>query len=548
MTTRRTRLSVEPLEDRTTPATAADLTASVIQTQRTAEFLTALYQNRWELTNPVLRPNVQAIFTNVFRQANRTLNLLEQFPDALPTGLENMARNEARWEVATARMVAGIVGFPLGTAPTPPPNPTPGAASPAKSTVAVAPASVAVGSTATVTLTAKDANGTALTTGGATVVFSLGSGTTVGTFGPVTDNHNGTYTATFTASTVGSNTIKATLNSQAVTTTAPTITVTAAPAPGAISAARSTVAVSPASVATGGTSTITLTAKDANGTPLTTGGATVNFALGSGMTIGGIGPVTNNNNGTYTATFTATTAGSNTITATINAQPVTTPAPTLTVTATTAPGPISLSQSTVAISPASVAVGNTATATLTAKDASGTLLTTGGSAVAFSLGTGTAVGTFGEVTDNHNGTYTATFTASTVGSNTVKATVGGQPVTSPSPTVTVTAAPTSGVASPAKSTVAISPEGIAVGGTTTVTLTAMDAGGTRLTTGGAAVAFAVGGTGAIQGTFSDVTDNHNGTYTATFTATAAGTDTVTATLNDQPVTTTAPSLTVGERD
>ncbi|HEV3440519.1 MAG TPA: invasin domain 3-containing protein [Gemmata sp.] len=47
-----------------------------------------------------------------------------------------------------------------------------------------------------------------------------------------------------------------------------------------------------------------------------------------------------------------------------------------------------------------------------------------------------------------------------------------------------------------------------------------------------------------QGTFSLVTDNHNGTYTATFKGTVAGNNTISATLDGQKVTSTAVSITV----
>ena len=47
----------------------------------------------------------------------------------------------------------------------------------------------------------------------------------------------------------------------------------------------------------------------------------------------------------------------------------------------------------------------------------------GGLSVAFALGTGTGKGFFGSVNDNHNGKYTALFTATTSGSNTINATV-----------------------------------------------------------------------------------------------------------------------------
>jgi adhesin/invasin len=196
-----------------------------------------------------------------------------------------------------------------------------------QSSVAVAPASVQVGGTSTITLTARDANGTQLTTGGLTVAFGLGTGTGQGTFGTVTDNGNGTYTATFTGTTAGTNTITATINGQAVTSTAPTITVTVPADLG-----QSSVTVAPTSIPNGGTATVTLTARDAGGTQLTTGGLTVTFGLGTGTAQGTFGTVADNGDGTYTATFTGTNAGTNTITATINGQAVTSTAPTLTIT------------------------------------------------------------------------------------------------------------------------------------------------------------------------------------------------------------------------
>src|SRR5439155_16350512 len=64
--------------------------------------------------------------------------------------------------------------------------------------------------TSTVTLTARDGNGNQATTGGLTVVFSLGAGAATGTFSAVTDNGDGTYTATFTGILAGANTITGT--------------------------------------------------------------------------------------------------------------------------------------------------------------------------------------------------------------------------------------------------------------------------------------------------------------------------------------------------
>src|SRR5207237_1203607 len=127
-----------------------------------------------------------------------------------------------------------------------------------------------------------------------------------------------------------------------------------------------------------------------------------------------------------------------------------------------APGPISPAQSTVTANPTTIATNQTSTVTLTAEDANGTPLTSGGAAVGFTLGTGaTATGDFTTATDNGDGTYTATFTPTRAGSAPVAATIGGQPVTSTLATITATSGPTRGTADPAQSTVTASPTTIA---------------------------------------------------------------------------------------
>jgi adhesin/invasin len=232
--------------------------------------------------------------------------------------------------------------------------------------------------------------------------------------------------------------------------------------------------------------------------------------------------------------------GNNTVTATIGGQAVTSQAPTITVTAT--PGPADPGQSTVAVSPASVPTGGTSTITLTAKDAAGTALTTGGATVTFALGAGTTIGTIGPVTDNGNGTYTATFTATAAGSNTITATINTQTVTSQAPTITVTVA--AGTADPAQTTVSVSPNVIQSGGTAIVTLTAKDASGTPLTTGGLAVVFKLASTSGGLGSFGSVIDNGDGTYTSTFTGAETGTNTITATIDGTALTSQAPIITI----
>ncbi len=298
-------------------------------------------------------------------------------------------------------------------------------ADPSRSKISLTPSTIVAGATATVTLTAVDTSGLPATAGGLSVQFGLGTGSGAGTFSSVSDNGNGTYTAVFTGVTAGSNTITATINGQPVTTQAPTIAVT----PGPADLTQSTISATAAALPVGGTTTVTLTARDADGNQESTGDLPVTFGVTSA--VGTFGPVTDNDNGTYTAIFTASSAGSATFTATINGQQVASPPTGIVVV------PLSLAFSTVTVMPPTIEAGAAAPVTLTAVDTDDSQETTGGLTVVFTLGSGTGTGTFGPVTDNGNGTYSATFTAATDGTNTISATMDGFAITTAAP-ITVT--------------------------------------------------------------------------------------------------------------
>jgi len=221
----------------------------------------------------------------------------------------------------------------LGSAVSSPFNITTGGVSTSRSVVTVSSGTVVSGSAVTLTLQAKDASGNNISTGGATVVFTASGGTSTGTIGSTADNHNGTYTATFTGVKSGTaTTIHATIGGAAVTSTLPTVTVTS----GTIDRTTSTVSLSASSAPPGGAAvTVTLQAKDAGGNNLTTGGATVAFSHSGGTSVITISATTDVGNGTYTAQITPVTEGTaTTITATINTQAVTTTLPTFTVATT----------------------------------------------------------------------------------------------------------------------------------------------------------------------------------------------------------------------
>ena len=207
---------------------------------------------------------------------------------------------------------------------------TAGAISALTSVVSTSSDTVASGSSGTLTLQAKDSAGNPLTSGGAAVVFSHTGGTSTVAIGTTTDHANGTYTALFTADSAGTaTTIHATIGGVAVASTT-TITVV----PGNTVAAQSVITVSADTIPSGGTSILTLQAKDTAGNNITTGGLTVVFSFSGGTSTGTIAPspATDHGDGTYTATFTGVTPGTaTTIHATIGAVQVTSTLPTITV-------------------------------------------------------------------------------------------------------------------------------------------------------------------------------------------------------------------------
>jgi alpha-tubulin suppressor-like RCC1 family protein len=103
-------------------------------------------------------------------------------------------------------------------------------------------------------------------------------------------------------------------------------------------------------------------------------------------------------------------------------------------------GPASVATSEVTVPVSLLLVGDTVTATLQARDASGTPLTRGGASVIFTLADGTSAGSFAAASDRGDGTYTARFTAGSAGTpGTVRATLDGRPVSSEPSSLTVLA-------------------------------------------------------------------------------------------------------------
>jgi len=128
-------------------------------------------------------------------------------------------------------------------------------ASPTQSTITANPSTnlAANGSAAsTITVQYKDVNGVNLTSGGGTVTLS----TTHGTLTTPVNHNDGTWTASLTATQLGTATISGTIDGVAMTSTATVQFVAGAPAAFILSA--------PANASTGVPFSVTVTAKDAN--------------------------------------------------------------------------------------------------------------------------------------------------------------------------------------------------------------------------------------------------------------------------------------------
>jgi len=411
-----------------------------------------------------------------------------------------------------------------------------GAISTAKSLVTLVADSVLSGTAGTITLRARDQYGNALTAGGSVVSFTVSGGTSTGSLSAVTDHADGTYTATFTGTLVGTAyTVHATIGGVAVSSPLPLVRVV----PGAVSLAQSVLVAAGAIDSSGLQDSVILTAKDQNGNVITSP-QTVVFSKAGGTSTGNLSGTVNLGSGKYATVFTGMLAGTaTTISATIGGQNVTSTLPTIQV----VPGLASVATSVVSVTQGSVAVGAHSIVTLLAKDAAGNALTSGGLAVVFSLAGGTSslsLGTPG-AHDNGNGSYTDTLTALVPGTATaVHASIGGTSVTSAAPSITVVL----GGLITSQSVVTVDSATLASGDSSVVHLQAKDSAGINLTVGGLTVVFFDSG-GTSTGTVGPTTDHANGTYTAVFHGLLAGTaTTMHATINGVTVSSTLPTVTV----
>ncbi len=258
---------------------------------------------------------------------------------------------------------------------------------------------------------------------------------------------------------------------------------------GGVSAAQSTVTASPPTIEAGiGTSTITVTARDANDNAIS-GVTVVLSATGSGNSFTPAATGTTNTSGVMTATFSSTVVEAKTISATIDGLAV---SQTATVTVTS--GAVSAVQSTVTASPTTIEAGlGASTITVTARDENGNPIE-GATVVLAATGAGNIVTQPSDST-NASGVATGTLRSLVAEAKTVSATIDGKPIDQTA-TVTVTAPPATQLVFTVQPTSAVA--GVAI--TPAVVVTALDAGGN----------VATGFTGQVEMAIdTDASQNHN---------------------------------------
>lgn len=272
-----------------------------------------------------------------------------------------------------------------------------------------------------------------------------------------------------------------------------------------------------------GQSQITVVAKYFTGEPLGIGGDTVVLQSSAGT----LGPVVDNNDGTYTAVLTSSAIEETAVVSgTINGDPITDIATVEFVT-----GAADAGESIIIADPFQVvADGMSATLiTVQLRDYLGNNLTTGGDLVTLSA----SAGSLGPVTDNNNGTHSAILTSDTVAQTVaINGTINGAPIAEAGMVMFIP-----GPADPSKTTLLAYPEKITADGESVayIMVQAIDQYDNVITTGGANVLI-----NATAGTLSAVTDVGSGTYTALLTSSqSVETAIITASINGDNITSTA---------
>lgn len=325
-----------------------------------------------------------------------------------------------------------VDGFNLG--PTVTITVLPGAPSSLLSTMTVSSSTILAGTTATLTATIHDSNNNPISSG-VLVGFDKTGGTSFGNFSVVTNQGNGVYTATYFGVTAGSaQTLQTTVNGAGFGPTRSLQVLVGAP-----HLAYSTFNLSAATVASGSFVTITGVIKDSQNNPITNQ-YVITFDASGGSSTGDIDTFNNSGTGTFTARYNAITAGS---AQTIRVLADGTPIPGLSATVQVTPGPIHSGNSTFTIGSSTVQSGVSTNFAMNLRDSNNNAISSGTTVVTFnkSLGGGVSNGTISSVTNAGSGNYTASYTATTMGSAQNITLVVNGVATTLSVNVTVTAGP-----------------------------------------------------------------------------------------------------------
>jgi hypothetical protein len=282
----------------------------------------------------------------------------------------------------------------------------------------------------------------------------------------------------------------------------------------------------------GSTTSITVQAFNANGSPQTIGGLPVTPSIASGTSSGSFSGVTDNNDGTYVFTFTPTIVGSAiTIDVSINISFFLNN----TISLNVIPGPASSANSAISISSGTVVSGNNVTVTGTVRDAYNNPISSG-QVVSFIKAGGTSTGTFSAINNQGGGVYSVTYTGIAAGTAQSLAIHVDSNTLAPQTNIQVLpGAPTS-----ANSTFTISSSTILSGTAATITATLKDLNNNPVPSGIMVVFNKAAGTSS--GIYDSITNAGSGVYTSTYTGVSAGTaQTLSVSVDGVPLT---PTVTV----
>lgn len=348
----------------------------------------------------------------------------------------------------------------------------------------------------TVTVQLKDTNGADYTSSAGEISFSVPSGVTEVS---KTDNGDGSYTAVFTTVNAGAYTFGASIgNTQLANDVELTFNAV-------IDLSQSTLQADITTIAADGNSTaqLTVTLKDYAGNVFVPSSNSPELTITAGSA--DKTELVNAGDGVYTSSISASVAGEVTVTATYDSGAIGTSNLTFEAVAPSA------SQSTITSDISTFGVGgdHSAVITVALKKADGSAYTQSyGDLVLSPEGTGLSYGT---PVDNGDGTYTVSVTADTAGSYVVSAAVGDLSLSNSLPLTVTQVDAAESVVTPTE-----------LNGSGNITITLKDSSGTDLGHGGHVVTvdsssdafiFTAGGFGS----FSDIVDNNDGTYSVSVT-------------------------------